>query len=72
MHFTTALINPKTIDFTCKLQCDIIKNYKIDTHQCKKQYCITKVNTFGLYKQKQLIKHFDNLKEELNIYTNHL
>lgn len=80
-HFTVALINPKTTDFTRKIQGGITKNDKLDTlticdvldtHERKKQYRITKVNHFDLYEQKQLTRHHHNLKEELNIYTNRL
>lgn len=80
-HFTVALINPKTTDFTRKLQGGITKNDKLDTfticdvldtHERKKQYRITKVNSFDLYEQKQLTRHHHNLKEELNVYTNRL
>ena len=80
-HFTIALINPKTTDFTRKLQGSITKNDKLDTmticdvldtHERKKQYRITKVNSFDLYEQKQLTRHHHNLKEELNVYTNRL
>lgn len=81
MHFTVALINPKTTDFTRKIQGGITKNDKLDTmticdvldtHERKKQYRITKVNSFDLYEQKQLTRHHHNLKEELNVYTNRL
>lgn len=80
-HFTVALINPKTTDFTRKLQGGIAKNDKLDTlticdvldtHERKKQYRITKVSSFDLYEQKQLTRHHHNLKEELNVYTNRL
>ena len=80
-HFTVALINPKTTDFTRKLQGGITKNDELDTfticdvldnHERKKLYRITKVNSFDLYEQKQLTRHHHNLKEELNIYTNRL
>lgn len=80
-HFTVALINPKTTDFTRKLQGGITKNDKLDTMticdvldtpERKKQYRITKVNSFELYEQKQLTRHHHNLKEELNVYTNRL
>lgn len=80
-HFTVALINPKTTDFTRKLQGGITKNDKLDTmticdvldtHERKKQYRITKVNSFDFYEQKQLTRHHHNLKEELNVYTNRL
>jgi len=59
--FTIALINPKTTDFTCKMQGGITKNDKLDTlticdvldtPQRKKQYRITKVDSFDLYEQK--------------------
>lgn len=80
-HFTVALINPKTTDFTRKLQGGITKNDKLDTlticdildtPERKKQYRITKVNSFDFYEQKQLTRHHHNLKEELNVYTNRL
>ena len=73
--FTVVLINPKTTDFTRKLQGSITKNDKLDTLticdvldtlERKKQYLITKVNSFDLYEQKQLTRHHHNLKEELN------
>ncbi len=38
----------------------------------KKQYRITKVNSFDLYEQKQLTRHHHNLKEEENVYKNRL
>ncbi len=50
-HFTVALINPKTTDFTRKLQGGITKNDRLDTlticdvldtPERKKQYRITK------------------------------
>ena len=47
--------------------CDVL-----DTPERKKQYRITKVNSFDLYEQKQLTRHHHNLKEELNVYTNRL
>ena len=59
--FTIALINPKTTDLTCKMQDDITENDKLDTlticdvldtPQRKKQYRITKVDSFDLYEQK--------------------
>lgn len=81
-HFTVALINPKTTDFTRKLQGGITKNDRLDTlticdvldtpPERKKQYRITKVNSFDLYEQKQLTRHHHNLKEELNVYGNRL
>lgn len=80
-HLTVALINPKTTDFTRKMQGGITKNDKLDTiticdvldtPERKKQYRITKVNSFDLYEQKQLTRHHHNLKEELNVYTNRL
>jgi transposase len=80
-HLTVALINPKTTDFTRKMQGGITKNDKLDTfticdvldtHERKKQYRITKVNNFNLYEQKQLTRHHHNLKEELNVYSNRL
>ena len=79
--FTVALINPKTTDFTRKMQGSITKNDKLDTlticdvldtPERKKQYRITKVNSFDFYEQKQLTRHHHNLKEELNVYTNRL
>ena len=80
-HFTVALINPKTTDFTRKMQGGITKNDKLDTlticdvldtPERKKQYRITTIDTFDLYEQKQLTRHHHNLKEELNVYTNRL
>lgn len=80
-QLTVALINPKTTDFTRKMQGGITKNDKLDTlticdvldaPERKKQYRITKVNSFDLYEQKQLTRHHHNLKEELNVYTNRL
>lgn len=80
-QFTVALINPKTTDFTRKMQGGITKNDKLDTlticdvldtPERKKQYRITKVNSFDLYEQKQLTRHHHNLKEELNVYGNRL
>lgn len=80
-HLTVALINPKTTDFTRKMQGGITKNDKLDTMticdvldtpERKKQYRITKVSSFDLYEQKQLTRHHHNLKEELNVYTNRL
>lgn len=80
-HFNVALVNPKTTDFTRKLQGGITKNDKLDTmticdvldtHERKKQYRITKVNSFDLYEQKQLTRQHHNLKEELNVYANRL
>lgn len=80
-QFTVALINPKTTDFTRKMQGGITKNDKLDTlticdvldtPERKKQYRITKINSFDLYEQKQLTRHHHNLKEELNVYSNRL
>ncbi len=80
-HFIVALINPKITDFTRKMQGGITKNDKLDTlticdvldtPERKKQYRITKVNSFDLYEQKQLTRHHHNLKEELNVYMNRL
>lgn len=80
-HFTVALINPKTTDYTRKMQGGITKNDKLDTlticdvldtPKRKRQYRITKVNSFDLYEQKQLTRHHHNLKEELNVYANRL
>lgn len=81
LNYTVALINPKTTDFTRKLQGGITKNDKLDTFticevlenpERKKLYRITKVNRFDLYEQRQLTRHHHNLKEELNVYTNRL
>ena len=75
------MINPKITDFTRKIQGRITKNDKLnalticdvlDTPECKKQYRITKVNSFDFYEQKQLTRHHHNLKEELNVYGNRL
>lgn len=75
-HLTVTLINPKTTDLNRKLQGGITKNDKLDTlticdvldtPERKKQYRITKVDSFDLYEQKQLTRHHHNLKEELNI-----
>ena len=80
-QFTVALINPKTTDFTRKMQGGITKNDKLDTlticdvldtPERKKQYRITKVDQFELYEQKQLTRQHHNLKEELNVYANRL
>lgn len=80
-QFTVALINPKTTDFTRKMQGGITKNDKLDTlticdvldtPERKKQYRITKVDQFELYEQKQLSRQHHNLKEELNVYANRL
>ena len=80
-NFSVALINPTTTDFSRKMQGDITKNDKLDTlticdvldtPERKKQYRITKVNSFNLYEQKQLTRHHHNLKEELNVYSNRL
>lgn len=80
-NFSVALINPTTTDFSRKMQGGITKNDKLDTlticdvldtPERKKQYRITKVNSFNLYEQKQLTRHHHNLKEELNVYTNRL
>ena len=79
--FSVALINPKTTDLTRRLEGNIIKNDKLDTiticdvldtPERKKQYRITKVNSFDLYEQKQLTRHHHNLKEERNCYCNRL
>ena len=79
--YTVALINPKTTDFTRKMEGGITKNDKLDTiticnvldtPERKKQYRITKVDRFDLYEQRQLTRHHHNLKEELNIYCNRL
>ena len=79
--YTVALINPKTTDLTRKMKGGITKNDKLDTiticdvldtPERKKQYRITKVNSFDLYEQKQLTRHHHNLKEELNVYCNRL
>ena len=81
LHYTVALINPKTTDFNRKMQGGITKNDKLDTinicdvldtPERKKQYRITKVNSFDLYEQKQLTRHHHNLKEEENVYKNRL
>ena len=80
-NFSVALINPTTTDFSRKMQGGITKNDKLDTlticdvldtPERKKQYRITKVNSFDLYEQKQLTRHHHNLKEELNVYTKRL
>lgn len=80
-QFTVALINPKTTDYTRKMQGGITKNDKLDTlticdvldtPERKKQYRITKVDQFELYEQKQLTRQHHNLKEELNVYANRL
>lgn len=80
-NFSVALINPTTTDFSRKMQGGITKNDKLDTlticdvldtPERKKQYRITKVNSFDLYEQKQLTRHHHNLKEELNVYSNRL
>ncbi|WP_455682803.1 IS110 family transposase [Thomasclavelia sp.] len=80
-QFTVALINPRTTDFTRKIEGSITKNDKLDTlticdvldtPERKKQYRITKVDQFELYEQKQLTRQHHNLKEELNIYANRL
>ena len=79
--FSVALINPKTTDLTRRLEGNITKNDKLDTiticdvldtPERKKQYRITKVNSFDLYEQRQLTRHHHNLKEELNVYCNRL
>ena len=81
LQYTVALINPKTTDFNRKIQGGITKNDKLDTinicdvldtPERKKQYRITKVNSFDLYEQKQLTRHHHNLKEEENVYKNRL
>ena len=81
LNYTVALINPKTTDFNRKMQGGITKNDKLDTinicdvldtPERKKQYRITKVNSFDLYEQKQLTRHHYNLKEEENVYKNRL
>ena len=81
LQYTVALINPKTTDYTRKMQGGITKNDKLDTlticdvldtHERKKQYRITKFNNFEFYEQKQLTRHHHNLKEELNIHSNRL
>ena len=81
LNYTVALINPKTTDFNRKMQGGITKNDKLDTinicdvldtPERKKQYRITKVNSFDLYEQKQLTRHHHNLKEEENVYKNRL
>lgn len=81
LHYTVALINPKTTDLNRRMQGGITKNDKLDTvnicdildtPERKKQYRITKVNSFDLYEQKQLTRHHHNLKEEENIYKNRL
>ena len=81
LQYTVALINPKTTDFNRKMQGGITKNDKLDTinicdvldtPERKKQYRISKVNSFDLYEQKQLTRHHHNLKEELNVYGNRL
>ena len=81
LQYTVALINPKTTDYTRKMQGGITKNDKLDTlticdvldtHERKKQYRITKVDSFDFYEQKQLTRHHHNLKEEINIYSNRL
>ena len=81
LQYTVALINPKTTDFNRKMQGGITKNDKLDTinicdvldtPERKKQYRITKVNSFDLYEQKQLTRHHHSLKEEENVYKNRL
>ena len=81
LQYTVALINPKTTDFNRKMQGGITKNDKLDTinicdvldtPERKKQYRISKVNSFDLYEQKQLTRHHHNLKEEENVYKNRL
>ena len=66
LQYTVALINPKTTDFNRKMQGGITKNDKLDTinicdvldtPERKKQYRISKVNSFDLYEQKQLTRH---------------
>lgn len=80
-HYTVALINPTTTDLTRKMQGGITKNDKLDciticdvldTPKRKKQYRITKINTFDLYEQKQLTRHHHHLKEEINVFANRL
>lgn len=80
-EYTVALINPNTTNLTRKLQGSITKNDQLDTLTIcdvldasprKKNYRITKVNSFDLYEQKQLTRHHHNLKEEINIYSNRL
>lgn len=79
--YSIALINPITTDLTRKLQGSISKNDKLDTlticdvlcsSQKKKNYCVTKIDTFGLYEQRQLTRYHHNLKEEINVYSNRL
>ena len=79
--YIVALINPITTDLTRKMQGGISKNDKLDTlticdvlssSQRKKSYRISKINRFDLYEQKQLTRHYHNLKEEINVYTNRL
>ena len=79
--YSVALINPTTTDLARKMNGGITKNDKLDTiticdvletPKRKKQYRITKVNSFDLYEQKQLTRHHHNLKEEINVYSNRL
>ena len=79
--FTVALINPRTTDLTRKLQGGVTKNDPLDTlticdilstPERKKQYRITKCDSFDLYEQKQLTRQHHNLKEELNVHINRL
>ena len=79
--YSVALINPTTTDLARKMNGGITKNDKLDTiticdvletPKRKKQYRITKVNSFDLYEQKQLTRHHLNLKEEINVYSNRL
>ena len=81
LQYIVALINPKKTDFNRKMQGGITKNNKLDTinicdildtPERKKQYRISKVNSFDLYEQKQLTRHHHNLKEEENVYKNRL
>ncbi len=81
LHYTVALINPKTTDLERRSQGGITKNDSLDTltiidvldtPERKKKYRITKVNRFDMYEQRQLTRHHHNLKEELNVYTNRL
>lgn len=81
LGYIVALINPKTTDFTRKMEGSITKNDKLDTiticdvldtPERKKQYRISKINNFALYEQKQFTRQHHNLKEELNTYSNRL
>lgn len=80
-EYTVALINPTTTDLTRKLQGGITKNDKLDTLTIcdvldasprKKNYRLTRLNSFDLYEKKQLTRHHHNLKEELNVHANRL